>query len=175
MELFAPWGLSALFFSKEDKLQSTLVISKSKGPSKILRDIRTSTYQICRNEKKIHRATKFHKWKCYLTPEVWDTLKILWKRGEIAPLEQFLLFSTVFCYLLLEFHVENRDHIFTSRYAVIQGKRVRDNECWLYVTFLAFFSVSEGRQNCSEKVAAQEKKSIPLMFAGIRVIGRFSW
>ena len=29
-------------------LQSTLVISNSKGLSEILRDIRTSTYQICR-------------------------------------------------------------------------------------------------------------------------------
>ena len=28
-------------------IQSTLVISKSEGPSKTLRDIRTSTYQIC--------------------------------------------------------------------------------------------------------------------------------
>ena len=32
--------------------QSTLVISKSKGPSKTLRDIRTSTYQICSIEEK---------------------------------------------------------------------------------------------------------------------------
>ena len=30
----------------ENKIQSTLVISKSKGPSETLRDIRTSTYQI---------------------------------------------------------------------------------------------------------------------------------
>ena len=29
-----------------DEIQSTLVISKSKGPTKTLRDIRTSTYQI---------------------------------------------------------------------------------------------------------------------------------
>ena len=29
------------------KIQSNLVSSKSKGPSKILQDIRTSTYQIC--------------------------------------------------------------------------------------------------------------------------------
>ena len=29
-------------------IQSTLVISNSKGLSEILRDIRTSTYQICR-------------------------------------------------------------------------------------------------------------------------------
>ena len=34
------------------KTQSTLVISNSKGLSEILRDIRTSTYQICRIEEK---------------------------------------------------------------------------------------------------------------------------
>ena len=33
-------------------------------------------------------------------------LKILWKRGEIAPEEQFLLFSIIFCCLLLDFHVK---------------------------------------------------------------------
>ena len=32
-------------------IQSTLVISKSKGRSKTVRDIRTSTYQICSIEK----------------------------------------------------------------------------------------------------------------------------
>ena len=32
-------------------IQSTLVISKSKGPSKTVRDIRTSTYQICSIEE----------------------------------------------------------------------------------------------------------------------------
>ena len=37
-------------------VQSTLVISKSKGPSKTLRDIRTSTYQICRVEEKTIRT-----------------------------------------------------------------------------------------------------------------------
>ena len=35
------------------QIQSTLVISKSKGPSETLRDIRTSTYQICSIEDKI--------------------------------------------------------------------------------------------------------------------------
>ena len=43
------------------KLQSTLVISKSKGPSQTLRDIRTSTYQMCRIEENTDRTTKFHK------------------------------------------------------------------------------------------------------------------
>ena len=35
------------------EVQSTLVISNSKGLSDILRDIRTSTYQICRIEEKL--------------------------------------------------------------------------------------------------------------------------
>ena len=42
-------------------LQSTLVISNSKGPAETLRDIRTSTYQICRIEENTKRTTKFHK------------------------------------------------------------------------------------------------------------------
>ena len=33
-------------------------------------------------------------------------LKILWKRGEIAPEEQFLRLSTIFCYLMLDFYVK---------------------------------------------------------------------
>ena len=33
-------------------------------------------------------------------------LKILWKRGEIAPEEQFLLLSIIFCYLMLEYYVK---------------------------------------------------------------------
>ena len=35
-------------------------------------------------------------------------LKILWKRGEIAPEEQFLLLSTIFCYTVLDFQVKTR-------------------------------------------------------------------
>ena len=77
-------------------IQSTLVISNVKGLSEILRDIRTSTYQICRIEEKLIRLTTFNKYMCNWTLEVRDILKILWKRGEIAPKEQFLLFSTIF-------------------------------------------------------------------------------
>ena len=88
-------------------VQSTLVISKVKGLSEILRDIRTSTYQICRTEKKKNKSTTtFHIWLCNLTPEVRDIFKILWKRVEIAPWEQFLLFSTMFYHLMLNFHVK---------------------------------------------------------------------
>ena len=35
-------------------------------------------------------------------------LKILWKKGEIAPEEQFLPLSTIFCYLMLDFYVKTR-------------------------------------------------------------------
>ena len=35
-------------------------------------------------------------------------LKILWKRREIAPEEQFLLLSIIFCYLMLDFHDKTR-------------------------------------------------------------------
>ena len=36
-------------------------------------------------------------------------LKILWKRGEIAPEEQLFLLSTVFCYLMLDFYIKTRN------------------------------------------------------------------
>ena len=51
-------------------IQSTLVISKSKGPSEILRDIRTPTYQMCRTEENTNRTTKFHKRTCNFIPLV---------------------------------------------------------------------------------------------------------
>ena len=54
----------------EFKIQSTLVISNSKGLSEILRDIRTSTYQICRIEEKIIRTATFSKNICNLILEV---------------------------------------------------------------------------------------------------------
>ena len=81
-------------------IQSTLVISNSKGLSEILRDIRTSTYQVCRIEEKLIRTTTFNKYMCNWTLEVRDILKILWKRGEIAPKEQFLLFSIIFSHVV---------------------------------------------------------------------------
>ena len=42
-----------------DIIQSTIIISKSKGLSEILRDIRTSTYRICRTEEKLKRKPHF--------------------------------------------------------------------------------------------------------------------
>ena len=50
--------------------KSTLVISKSKGPSETLRDIRTLTYQMYRIEENTNRTTKFHKLTYNLTPIV---------------------------------------------------------------------------------------------------------
>ena len=53
-----------------NQLQSTLVISKSKGLSEIHRDICTLTYQICKTEEKISRTKNFTNEVCNLTPEV---------------------------------------------------------------------------------------------------------
>ena len=50
MVSFEQMGL--VIFHVSMKIQSTLVISNSKGFSEILRDILTSTYQICRIEEK---------------------------------------------------------------------------------------------------------------------------
>ena len=61
--------------------------------------------------KTINRTTTFNKRICNLTTEVRDILKILWKRGEIAPYEQFLLFSTIFSYLFLDCHVKTGTRI----------------------------------------------------------------
>ena len=36
------------------------------------------------------------------------TLKLLWNRGKIAPKEQCLLLSTIFCYLCLDFYVKTK-------------------------------------------------------------------
>ena len=90
-------------------LQSTFVISKSKELSEILRDIRTSTCQICRIKEKINRTTTFHKRICSLTPEVRDILKILWKRGEISPLFDNILLPVFYISMLKQgqdFHLE---------------------------------------------------------------------
>ena len=43
------------------KVQLALVISKSMRLSEILRDTRTSIYQICRIKEHIDRANTFHK------------------------------------------------------------------------------------------------------------------
>ena len=52
-------------------------------------------------EEIINRTTIFHKWTCNLTPEIRDVVKILWKREE-----KCFFFPTIFCYLLLDFHVK---------------------------------------------------------------------
>ena len=84
--------------SSNKHIQSTLVISKSKGPSETLRDIRTSTYQMCRTEENINRRTKFHKWTRNLTPLVrnicwkycgkWEKLLL---RSNFSPYPQYFI------------------------------------------------------------------------------------
>ena len=82
-------------------VQSTLVISNSKGLSEILRNIRTSTYQICRTEEKIIRTTAFNKYMCNWTHKIWRYIENIVK----LLLRSNLLFSTILFYMLLDFHV----------------------------------------------------------------------
>ena len=95
-------------------IQSILVISNSKGLSEILRDIRTSTYQICRIKEKIIRKTIFNKFICNWTLELRNTSieKIMWKRGEIW--SNFSSFPHYFS-PVVRFSCLDRDKIFTSR------------------------------------------------------------
>ena len=102
---YATWKCIMVSSFIQTHIQSTLVISNSKGLSEILRDIRTSTYQICRIEEKLIRLTTFNKYMCNLTLEVRDILRILREKrrncslGAISP-----LFHNIF-YMLLDFHV----------------------------------------------------------------------
>ena len=85
----------------EKQIQSTLVISNSKGLSEILRDIRTSTYQVCRIEKKIIRTTTFDNCICNWTLDVLRYIEnIVEKRRNCS----FSSFPQYF-YLLLDFNV----------------------------------------------------------------------
>ena len=103
LEAFVPSVLFVLPLGVISMLQLTLVISKFKGFSEILRDIRTSAYESCRTEDKINLTTTIHKNEY----AVWLLkLKIYWKYCGKGEIEQFLLFSTIFCYLLLDFHVK---------------------------------------------------------------------
>ena len=95
--------LACFLNSTRKHIQSTLFVSKSKGLSEILRDTRTSTYQICRIEEKINRTTTFHKWICNLIPGYRDILEIVWKREEIGLISP--LYHNI-CYLLLDCHVK---------------------------------------------------------------------
>ena len=65
-------------------IQSTLVISNSKGLSEILRDIRSSTYQVCRIEEKIIWLTTFNKLIGNWTFEVRDILKIQYSQRNLT-------------------------------------------------------------------------------------------
>ena len=114
-------NIDLIFFTSENiiffhqwKYQYYSRLSLSRIPRDSLKHFEISVPRHIRVErvrKTINWTTTFNKWICNLTPEVRNIYKIMWKRGEIAPLEQFLLFSTIFCYLFLDFHVETGTRI----------------------------------------------------------------
>ena len=65
-------------------------------------------------------------------------MKILWKRGEIAPKEQFLLFSTIFCCLLVDLCVKTgtRFSLRDKRLFEISEFEITRVDCILCVDFL---------------------------------------
>ena len=87
-------------------------LSLSQGPRDALKYFEISVprhIRFAELRKKINRTTTFHKWINNLMPEFRDILKILWKRGEIAPLFHNILLPIV------RISCQNRDQIFTSR------------------------------------------------------------
>ena len=103
--------------ASRDKLCSNKTTSSGLLLSRIPRDslkhfeIFVSQHtRVAEVRKTINQTTTF-KWICSLTPEVRNIYEIMWKRGEIAPEERFLLFSTIFCYLYLDFYVKTGTRI----------------------------------------------------------------
>ena len=100
-----PFIIAKPWSNAQRNVQSTLFISNSKG---LWNTSRYPYFDISDLQNWETNNSHNHILQIYIcnwTLEVRDILKILWKRGEIAPKEQFLLFSTIFCYMLLDFHV----------------------------------------------------------------------
>ena len=61
-------------------------------------------------------------------------VKILWKRREIAPEEQFLLLPTIFCYLMSDFYVKTRIRfsLLDKRFFEITESEITRVDCTLF-------------------------------------------
>ena len=70
-------------------------------------------------------------------------LKILWKRGEIAPEEQFLPFSTIFCYLVLDFFGKTkiRFSLRDKRLFEITEVEITRVDCILFRLFYTYIDI----------------------------------
>ena len=79
-------------------------------------------------------------------------LKILWKRGKIAPKEQFLPLSTIFYYLMLDFYVKTgiRFSLRDKRLFEITEVEIARVDCMLIIfsaqTLQLLFEFSGGAQ-----------------------------
>ena len=84
-------------------------------------------------------------------------LKILWKRGEIAHEEQFLLLSTIFCDLILDFCVKTRirfslrdkrlfeiTEVKITRVDCTNIDNVESRSFWLATKITSFLSQNQG-------------------------------
>ena len=84
-------------------------LSLSRNPKDCLKHFEISVLRHIRFaelRKIINPTTTFNRMNLKFDSQVRDLLKILRERGEIAPKEQFLLFSTIFCCLLVDLCVK---------------------------------------------------------------------
>ena len=95
--------------------------------------------RIAEVRKTINRTITFNKWICNLIPEVRDILKILWKRGEIAP--------RILCYLFFDFHVKIGTRISLRDKPLFEISEVE-------ITIINYFNIGDDNQLSYQIVSA---------------------
>ena len=99
-----------MYISGEATL-TVLIVLASLGDRYLLRKIIQSTLVISTSVISNNRLSRRENLVLVITQISKIDYKILWKRGEIAPGEQFLPFSTIFQYILLIKGVKLHSHL----------------------------------------------------------------
>ena len=99
-------------------------------------------------------------------------LKILWKGGEIAPGEQFLLLSTIFSYLMLDFYVKTRVRfsLRDKRLFEITEVEITRVDCKYYTSFFPPYDVINAKYSKSLRLMG-----VPPCFSAIITKGNNPW
>ena len=92
-------------------------------------------------------------------------LKILWKRGKIAPEEQFLSLSTIFYYLMLDFYVKTgiRFSLRDKRLCEITEVEITRVDCTRFTVSIQFGNKVKPPDSFSYKMAALSLQNDPNM------------
>ena len=77
-------------------------------------------------------------------------LKILWKRGKIAPQEQYLPLSTIFYYLMLDFYVKTGIRFSLRDKRLFEITEVEITRCRLYsLAKCLLYDLDDGWMTCN--------------------------